>query len=176
MTPDSISVTAAAGIAVVAAYVVADFAARFAERALRAIAGGHQIDEQLINGTRRVVRLVIFLITAAALVLPALRYVGVEHITAGYSPEQVAKWGMESGLRIAVIAVAAYLAVRIGSAAARRFEREMSSGTGLNVIERTKRSRTVSVVLQKSLSAAVISIAGLMILRELDIDIRTVLT
>ena len=73
MTPDAISVTAAAGLAVVAAYVVADLAARFAQRALRAIAGGHQLDEQLVNGTRRVVRLVIFLITAAALILPALR-------------------------------------------------------------------------------------------------------
>ena len=176
MTPDAISVTAAAGLAVVTAYVVADLAARFAQRALRAIAGGHQLDEQLVNGTRRVVRLVIFLITAAALILPALRYVGVAHISAGYSPEQVAKWGMESGLRIAVIAVAAYLAVRIGSAAARRFEREMSTGTGLDVIERTKRARTVSGVVQKTLSAAVISIAGLMILRELDIDIRPVLT
>lgn len=176
MTPDSVSVAAAAGIAVVAAYLVADVAARFAQRALRAIAGGHQLDEQLVNGTRRVVRLVIFLITAAALVLPALRYVGVEHITAGYSPEQLARWGMESGLRIAIIAVAAYVAVRIGSAAGRRFEREMSTGTGLDVIERTKRARTVSGVLQKTLSATVISIAGLMILRELDIDIRPVLT
>jgi len=176
VTPDAISVTAAAGLAVVAAYVVADLAARFAQRALRAIAGGHQLDEQLVNGTRRVVRLVIFLITAAALILPALRYVGVGHISAGYSPEQLAKWSMESGLRIAVIAIAAYLAVRIGSAAARRFEREMSTGTGLDVIERTKRARTVSGVVQKTLSAAVISIAGLMILRELDIDIRPVLT
>jgi len=75
-----------------------------------------------------------------------------------------------------VFAIAAYLAVRIGSAAARRFEREMSTGTGLDVIERTKRARTVSGVVQKTLSAAVISIAGLMILRELDIDIRPVLT
>jgi small-conductance mechanosensitive channel len=119
---------------------------------------------------------VVFLVTAAALLLPALAYVGVEHITAGNSPEALAAWAMKSGLRIALIAIAAFLAVRIGSAAARRFEREMSGGTGLDVIERTKRARTLSVVIQKTLSAAVLSIAVLMILRELDVDITPVLT
>jgi len=83
---------------------------------------------------------------------------------------------MKSGLRIAVIAIAAYLAVRIGSAAARRFEHEMSAGTGLDVIERTKRAKTLSGLIQKTLNAAVFTIAVLMILRELDVDITPVLT
>jgi small conductance mechanosensitive channel len=75
-----------------------------------------------------------------------------------------------------VIAIAAYLIVRAGSAATRRFEREMSTGTGLDVLERTKRARTFSRLLQRTLSLVVTVMAGLMILRELDIDITPVLT
>jgi len=176
VTPDPVSVAAAAGLAVGAAYIVAGVVARFAQATLRAIVSDHHIETTLVAPTARVVRIVVFLVTAAALLLPALRYVGVQHLTAGYSPEALAKWAMESGLRIAVIAVAAYMAMRIGSAAARRFEREMSTGTGLDVIERTKRARTLSALIQRTLSATVLSIAVLMILRELDIDITPVLT
>ncbi len=52
----------------------------------------------------------------------------------------------------------------------------MSHGTGLDVIERTKRAQTLGRLLQKTLSIVVIGIAALMILRELDIDITPVLT
>src|SRR5215467_2935758 len=86
------------------------------------------------------------------------------------------RWLLDTGLRIAVIAVTAYFVIRIGSAAARRFEREMSRGTGLNVIERTKRAQTLGRLLQKALSILVILIAGLMILRELQVDITPALT
>lgn len=80
------------------------------------------------------------------------------------------------GLRIIALAVAAYVVIRIGKAAARRFEHEMSRGTGLDVIERTKRAQTLGRILQRALSVVVMSMAGLMILRELDIDITPVLT
>ena len=79
-------------------------------------------------------------------------------------------------LRIVVILTAAYLVVRIGSAAARRFEREMSRGTGLDAIERTKRAQTLGRLLQKTLAIVVTVMAGLMVLRELGIDITPVLT
>jgi small conductance mechanosensitive channel len=85
-------------------------------------------------------------------------------------------WLLAASLRIAVIAIAAYLVIRIGSAAARRFEREMSRGTGLDAVERTKRAQTFGRFLQRTLSVVVAVMAGLMILRELDIDITPVLT
>ncbi|MBI2189412.1 MAG: mechanosensitive ion channel family protein [Acidobacteria bacterium] len=81
-----------------------------------------------------------------------------------------------TALRILALAVAAYILIRIGKAAARRLEREMSRGTGLDVIERTKRARTLGRILQKTLSIVVTAMAGLMILRELDLDITPVLT
>ncbi|MGH7340821.1 MAG: mechanosensitive ion channel family protein [Candidatus Rokuibacteriota bacterium] len=81
-----------------------------------------------------------------------------------------------AALRILALAVAAYVLIRIGRAAARRLEREMSHGTGLDVLERTKRAQTITRILQKSLSMVIAGMAGLMILRELDIDITPVLT
>jgi small-conductance mechanosensitive channel len=81
-----------------------------------------------------------------------------------------------TALRILALAVAAYVLIRAGRAAARRLEREMSRGTGLDVIERTKRAQTLTRILQKTLSIVIAGMAGLMILRELDIDITPVLT
>jgi small conductance mechanosensitive channel len=81
-----------------------------------------------------------------------------------------------AALRIAGLAVAAYILVRIVKAAARRFERTISQGTGLDVIERTKRAQTLGRILQKTLAIVVVSMAALMILRELDVDITPVLT
>ena len=85
-------------------------------------------------------------------------------------------WLLATSLRIAVIAIAAYVVIRAGSAATRRFEREMSTGTGLDVVERTKRAQTFARLLQRTVSIVVAAMAGLMILRELDIDITPVLT
>ena len=120
-------------------------------------------------------RLVIFVVTAAALAFPALTLAG--HPTRfGGSPEALVLWFLDAGLRIAIIAVGAYFVIRIGSAAARRFEREMSRGTGLNVVERTKRAQTLGRLLQKALSVLVVGIAALMILRELRVDITPALT
>jgi small conductance mechanosensitive channel len=81
-----------------------------------------------------------------------------------------------TALRIVALAVAAYILVRIGKAAARRLEREMSRGSGLDVIERTKRAQTLGRILQKALAIVIAGMAALMILRELDIDITPVLT
>ena len=81
-----------------------------------------------------------------------------------------------TALRIVTLAIAAYVVIRIGKAAARRLERGMSRGTGLDVIERTKRAQTLGRIVQKALSIVVMGMAALMILRELDIDITPVLT
>jgi len=88
----------------------------------------------------------------------------------------VETWLVPAGLRIAGLAIGAYLLVRIVRAAARRLERHLAQGTGLDVIERTKRAQTLARILQKALVIVVVGMAGLMMLRELDIDITPVLT
>jgi small conductance mechanosensitive channel len=81
-----------------------------------------------------------------------------------------------TGLRIVIIAVAAYTLIRLGTGATRRFEREMSQGTGLDVLERTKRVQTLGRLLRNALTITASAIAALMILREVGIDITPVLT
>src|SRR5687768_14874485 len=165
--------TIALSLALVAAYVVADLVARAAQSVLRAIVPDER-EARFVVRPGRMIRLFIFLITAAALSSPALSLAGYR---TGFSDrETVTRWLLDHGLRIAVVAVAAYVAIRIGSAAARRFEREMSVGTGLDVVERTKRAQTLGRLIQKSLSVTVSIIAGLMVLRELGVDLTPVLT
>jgi small conductance mechanosensitive channel len=166
--------TLAVTLALVAAYIIADVVARVVESVLRAILPDDH-EQFFVNRPKRIVRLVIFAIIAVALAFPALTFVGVR-TDIGANREELLEWLMNAGLRIALIAVAAYMVVRIGTAAARRFETEMSTGTGLDVIERTKRAQTLSRILEKTLSIVVIVIGGLMILRELRVDITPVLT
>jgi moderate conductance mechanosensitive channel len=161
--------------AIVGAYVVADLVARAAESVLRGIIADDQFERRFVDRPRQIVRLVVFVVAAAALAFPLISLAGYPTEFGG-NPRAAARWLLESGLRIAIIAVGAYFVVRIGSAAARRFEREMSQGTGLDVVERTKRAQTLGRLLQKTLTVVVMSIAALMILRELRVDITPVLT
>ena len=162
-------------LAVVAAYVIAHFIARIAESVLRAVIADSNLEAIFVDRPQRIVRVAIFLVISAALIFPAVRIAGYQTVL-GSNPQAVIGWLLAAGLRIVVIAIGAYLMLRIGSAAARRFEREMSRGTGLDVIERTKRAQTLGRILQKSLSVVVLGMAALMILRELDVDITPVLT
>jgi moderate conductance mechanosensitive channel len=164
----------ALALAIAVAYVVAEAAARVARTVLHSILVDEH-ERRFVDGPRKIVRLVVLIVTSAALALPAVRMAGYR-TNVGGSPEALARWALDTGLRIAIIAVSAYFVIRVGSAGARRFEREMSTGTGLDVIERTKRAQTLSRLLQKTLSIFVIGVAGLMILRELRVDITPVLT
>ena len=166
--------TLALSLALVAAYLVADLVARAAQSVLRAIVSDER-ETRFVDRSGRMVRLFIFLITATALSFPALSLAGYRTGVSG-DREVMMRWLLDHGLRIAVVAVAAYVAIRIGSAAARRFEREMSVGTGLDVVERSKRAQTLGRLIQKSLSVTVSIIAGLMVLREIGVDITPALT
>jgi small conductance mechanosensitive channel len=166
--------TLAVTLALVAAYIIADVVARVVESVLRAILPDDH-EQFLVDRPKRIIRLVIFAIIAVALAFPALAFVGVQ-TDIGASRQELIAWLMNGGLRIALIGVAGYMVIRIGTAAARRFETEMSTGSGLDVIERTKRAQTLGRLLQKTLSIVVTVIAGLMVLRELDVDITPVLT
>src|SRR5687768_8720871 len=118
----------AAAAALLTAYVVADLVARAAHSVMRAVIADPQIETLFVNRPRRIVRLTIFLIVAVGLTPPALQLAGYKG-RLGTDPEALAKWLLERGVRIGLIALAAYVVIRIGSAAAGRFEREMSRGT-----------------------------------------------
>jgi small conductance mechanosensitive channel len=166
----------AVGLALLVAYLIADLVARVVERALRAFLPDDH-ERALVNRPGRIVRLVTFLIVTAAVIFPALRIVGYD-MDIGSSPREAMRWLISDGrgLHICSIILTAYAAIRLGAAAAYRFEREMSVGTGLDVVERTKRAHTLSTMLQKTLTVTVIGIAALMVLHEIGVDTTPVLT
>ena len=158
----------ALALAVVGAYAIADRVGRWLESTLHLVIADER-ERQLVDRSRRGIRILIFLISAAALSLVALRLVGYRP-SIGRNPDVFAERVFSSGLHIALIAVAAFIVIRVGSAAIRRLQNEMSSGSGLNVLERTKRAQTLGQLLQSSLVVLVSVIAGLTILQELGVD------
>jgi len=167
--------TLALTLAFIAAYIIAEFASRMTRSLLHSIIADPDVEAMLVDRPRRILKLAVFLVVAAGLALPAMRLAGYRSRFVR-DPEQTARWLLESGLRIAVIALAAYVVIRIGTAGAQRFESEMSQGSGLDIVERTKRAQTLSRLLRKSLTITVTIIAMLMVLRVLSIDITPVLT
>ncbi len=79
-------------------------------------------------------------------------------------------------IRILLIGAVAYVVIRLATAAARRLERNMSRGDGFEGAERRKRAQTIGRIVQKTISIVIATMAMLMVLRQLDIDITPVLT
>lgn len=163
----------ALALALVAAYVVTSFLGRRIEAWLRAMVPD-QREHILVDSPMPVIRGLLFLLTAAIVGIPGVRLAGFRQFNR--NPEAFAEWLLSAGVQIVFIAIAAYIIIRIGRTATRQLEREMSAGTGLDVIERTKRARTVGTLLQNSLVVVVVVIAGLTALRQLGVDITPALT
>jgi small conductance mechanosensitive channel len=85
-------------------------------------------------------------------------------------------WLLASGIRIVVIIVVAWLVLRVALLATDRLSRELSAGEGVDVIERTKRAQTLGRLIHNVLAVLISSIALLMVLRELGVDIVPMLT
>lgn len=181
MTTNWPSLAIALGVTILVAYVIAHVVSRLVESGLRSILPDEH-ENALVNRPKVVIRLLIFLMTALALAFPAMRLAGFDlrlgdsQETLGFSPIETGRWLLHDGLRVCLIIVTAYALIRIGSAVARRFERELSTGTGLDVIERAKRARTLSAMVHKTFTAVVTVLAILMVLIQLDINIMPVLT
>jgi small-conductance mechanosensitive channel len=164
----------ALALALVAAYLVTSFLGRRIEGWLRALIPEDR-EHLLVDSPLPVIRGLLFFLTAAIVALPAMSIAGYRPRFTR-NPEVFTEWVFSAGFRLVFIAVAAYIIIRVGSSAARQLEREMSSGTGLDVIERTKRAQTISRLLQNTLATAVIIIAALTAFRELGGDITPALT
>jgi small conductance mechanosensitive channel len=174
MPPNWPELSLALALALVAGYVVASFLGRRVEAWLRALVPEDR-EWLLVDSPLPVIRWLLFFMTAAVVALPGLRLAGYRPFYTR-NPEAFTEWLLGSGVQILFIAIAAYIIIRIGSMATRQLEREMSAGSGLDVIERTKRARTIGRLLQNSLAAIVIVIAALTALRQLGVDITPALT
>jgi hypothetical protein len=173
-----IGVLAAIVIVTAVSYIVAEVASRFTRGALVAILQRDQPIapfSPIVRRPIRIVRAAVFLAVFATLLLPALDVIGVG-TRVGMTSTTLSEWFFGSGLRIVVIAILAYLVIRIIAAAAGRLEEELGREETPDMIERLKRARTISRLVQNALTAAIVGIAILMMLRELRVDITPILT
>jgi small conductance mechanosensitive channel len=175
--PIGVLVTAFA-VTLVAAYIIAFIAARLVRGLLVWVVGGPRVAVTSSPAIRRPVRLVgamVFAVAAAAFFFPAVEALGYRGRT-GLPLQTLSRWFFASGLRALFIAVLAYAAIRTMSLVVRRFEDDITRTGGPDAVDRAKRARTLGDVLRKAITALVLMIAFLMILREVGMDIMPLLS
>jgi small-conductance mechanosensitive channel len=164
-------------VAFVVAYVIADVAARSVRLMLARVIGSREEAAGRSNLLRpaRLVRIIVFVIVAGALVSPTLGLFGVETGAVGLAPRRLLDWLMVTGLRILLILLLGYLIIRIVGLVVVRIQEEMGEGTTLDMLERAKRARTLGNLIRNVVMVVVSAVAVLMILQQLDIDIMPAL-
>jgi moderate conductance mechanosensitive channel len=183
---DWVGLAIAAGIALALAYTTAALAGRLARRALAgfAAAGGEGgAADAVADAIRarhwerpvRVTRATVFAAMLIVLLLP-LADIASGRVAARVSRDVLVAWVLSSGLRIVLVALLAYLLVRAITASTARLEAQVLSGGGPDRIEHIKRARTLGRLIKNALTAVVMGVATLTILRELSVDIMPLLT
>jgi len=183
---DWVGMAIAVGIAVVVAYAVAVLAGRLARRALagfapadgEAGAAGHVADAMRARDWERPVRVTRAVVFAALLLVLLLPLIDIAsgRVAAQVSRDAFVAWVMSSGLRILLVALLAYLLVRAIATSTARLEAQVLSGGGPDRVEHVKRARTLGRLIKNALTAVVLGVATLTILRELNVDIMPLLT
>jgi small-conductance mechanosensitive channel len=148
---------------------------RLARRWLTAAGRHHLVTDPLLPATVRIIRLVMLLLAFAIFAFPALDLAGVD-LRVGLQSRQVGQWAATTGIRIVALLLLTFAVVRILTAVILRAERDIAAGTGLDSLERRKRAQTIAGIARRALSILIWSIAVLIVLRELDVDITPVLT
>jgi small conductance mechanosensitive channel len=173
--PDWPDLVVVAGVALVGASCLSALAVALARRLLRRVSGQQAGGEPALpGGSELVLRVTTFVAGFLVLLFPLLRLIGVD-LSLGLSGQSLNVWLFRSGLRIVLIVGLAWLVVAVVSTFTRRLEAELSRGTGLDVLERTKRAQTLGRLVRSVLAVVVVIIAGLMALGELDVDIMPML-
>ena len=166
----------ALGSALVVAFLVAEAVARLARMALSRVTAPLASEEERTSLAKpvRAVRALTFIGVSVLLAVPAMEVAGLE-TSIHLHPGRVLEWVLQSGLRILLITSLAWFLVRIVEIVVTRLEREASTGTGIQAIENAKRVRTLGNLVQYIAGIFVTGAAGLMVLRELNLDITPVL-
>jgi small conductance mechanosensitive channel len=165
---------AALALAAFAAMAIALFAGSLTRRLLLSIEGDRFHTQPIANRTVRAVRRVVFVLSLLVLAFPALDLAGVE-LTVGLHPEEMSRWVTRSGARVALLVLLAFAANRFAASVVRSAEHQMASGDDYKTLERRKRVQTIGGTLRRFFSILIWTAAGLMVLRELDVDITPVL-
>jgi small conductance mechanosensitive channel len=163
------------GVAAVA-WVAARTARRFATRAMRSLLQDTLTTASpLVRAPLRLIGIGTFLLVFFVLIFPSFEAVELRPRT-GLALRTLSDWAFESGLKVLLILIVAFVTTRIVAVGVKRFEHDVNFGTGLDAIERGKRARTLGGVITNITTFIVLLTATLMILREFGVDISPALT
>ncbi len=161
---------------VVFAWAVAQFVRRLAAAALRAVVGGSLTSASpLVRAPLRLITVTVFLLVMGIAIVPAFEMAGL-HPRAGLHLHTVVDWAFRSGLRVVLVALVAHALIRITSLLVTRFQHEMNMGTGLDALERAKRTQTLGALVRNVTTVLIVAVATLIILTQFEINITPVLT
>ena len=170
--PGAIAIAASATL--VAAWLAARIARRVTAAALRAML--HDTVTTASPQVRRLLRFVAvaaFLLAVSVVLVPAFDLAGLRP-RRGVHLGTVVDWVFSSGRTLLLIAVLAYALIRMTTLAVRRFEHEVSAGTGLDALERAKRARTLGSVIERAATVLVTGVALVMVLDLFGVNIGPV--
>src|SRR5688572_407133 len=170
----SLEAVAALALAALVAISIALLVGKVTRRLLRAIEGDRFHTQAIANATVKAVQRVTFVLSLLVLAFPALDLAGVE-LAVGLHPQEVTRWLTESGARILLLVLLAFAANRFAASVIRNAEHEIVDGDDFKTLERRKRLHTVGATLGRFFGILIWTAAGLMVLRELDVDITPVL-
>jgi small-conductance mechanosensitive channel len=168
--------------AIVLAFAVAAIVVRVAHavihRALDALdivgadnrAAVHARAQQLTRATT----LLAFGVAALAAVSLALNRFGVSEPR--WDPRLLGHWLLTHGVNLVIIAVGAFIAVRVSNLAIEHLQFKLARRHGAGDLEWQRRAATLGGILTSVVTVSVAFIAILMLLRELSVDILPILT
>jgi small conductance mechanosensitive channel len=123
----------------------------------------------------RLARLLGFAVGLVILSAPALELAGVR-ATIGPDIEELGRWAARAGLRIALILLVAFAINQLIASLVHRAEEEIEAEATHSAHAVRQRARTLAGSLRAILSVFVWSVALLMVLRQMDVDITPILT
>jgi len=170
----SLEAVAALAMAALLALAAAMVVGTFTRRLLRAIEGERFQTQAIATATVKAVQRITFILGLLVLAFPALDLAGVD-LAVGLQQEDVTAWLTRNGVRLLFLLLIALAANRFAASVIRRAEQEIADGADASD-ERRKRAQTVGATARRFFSILIWTAAALMALRELDVDIRPVLT
>jgi small-conductance mechanosensitive channel len=174
--PESSEIALALAVAFVLASLVSTALSRVVRLTLTSIYGAASTDSaRLVARPVIVTRLVTFVLAFVVTALPLLDAIG-QQLDVGLDGRSLLRWAVGSGLRIAVIVTVAWLVLRIVSTSIERLELEVARSSRSGVAEHLKRAQTLGGLVRNVSATVIVSVAILMILRELNVDIMPMLT
>ena len=167
--PEWSEIALALGIAFLIASIAAALLGRLVRVVLTTVYGAAHLP-WLVSTPVFVTRVVTFLLLFPVTAVPMLDAIG-QRFDVGLDKRSVMRWIFGSGFRIAIIVTLAWLIIRIVTSSTKRLEHELSSGDPTGA-----RAQTLGALVKNVSVTLVVTVALLMVLHELNIDVMPMLT